>query len=118
MQALRGEPFTIYGDGLQTRSFCYVDDLIDGIVLLSRSEEHLPVNLGNPEEYTILECAKAVLEVTGSKSEMSYAELPVDDPMRRRPDITKARTLLGWEPRVGLKDGLKKSLEFFRSKAA
>jgi dTDP-glucose 4,6-dehydratase len=118
MQALRGEPFTIYGDGLQTRSFCYVDDLIEGIVLLSRSEEHLPVNLGNPEEYTILECAKAVLEVTGSKSEMSYAELPVDDPTRRRPDITKARTLLGWEPRVGLKDGLKKSLEFFRSRAA
>jgi dTDP-glucose 4,6-dehydratase len=118
MQALRGEPFTIYGDGRQTRSFCYVDDLIEGIVRLSRSEEHLPVNLGNPEEYTILECAKAVLEVTGSKSEMSYVELPVDDPTRRRPDITKARTLLGWEPRVGLKDGLKKSLEFFRSRAA
>jgi dTDP-glucose 4,6-dehydratase len=118
MQALRGEPFTIYGDGLQTRSFCYVDDLIEGIVRLSRSEEHLPVNLGNPEEYTILECAKAVLEVTGSKSEMSYSELPVDDPTRRRPDITKARTLLGWEPRVGLKDGLKKSLEFFRSRAS
>ena len=118
MQALRGEPFTIYGDGSQTRSFCYVDDLIEGIVRLSRSEEHLPVNLGNPEEYTILECAKAVLEVTGSKSEMSYAELPVDDPTRRRPDITKARALLGWEPRVGLKDGLKKSLEFFRSRAA
>jgi dTDP-glucose 4,6-dehydratase len=118
MQALRGEPFTIYGDGSQTRSFCYVDDLIEGIVRLSRSEEHLPVNLGNPEEYTILECAKAVLEVTGSKSEMSYAELPVDDPTRRRPDITKARTLLGWEPRVGLKEGLKKSLEFFRSRAA
>jgi dTDP-glucose 4,6-dehydratase len=118
MQALRGEPFTIYGDGRQTRSFCYVDDLIEGIVRLSRSEEHLPVNLGNPEEYTILECAKAVLEITGSKSEMSYVELPVDDPTRRRPDITKARTLLGWEPRVGLKDGLKKSLEFFRSRAA
>jgi len=118
MQALRGEPFTIYGDGSQTRSFCYVDDLIEGIVRLSRSEEHLPVNLGNPEEYTILECAKAVLEVTGSKSEMSYAELPVDDPTRRRPDITKARTFLGWEPRVGLKDGLKKSLEFFRIRAA
>jgi dTDP-glucose 4,6-dehydratase len=118
MQALRGEPFTIYGDGRQTRSFCYVDDLIEGIVRLSRSEEHLPVNLGNPEEYTILECAKAVLEVTGSKSEMSYVELPVDDPTRRRPDITKARTLLGWEPRVGLRDGLKKSLEFFRSRAA
>jgi dTDP-glucose 4,6-dehydratase len=118
MQALRGEPFTIYGDGRQTRSFCYVDDLIEGIVRLSRSEEHLPVNLGNPEEYTILECAKAVLEVTGSKSEMSYVELPVDDPTRRQPDITKARSLLGWEPRVGLKDGLKKSLEFFRSRAA
>jgi dTDP-glucose 4,6-dehydratase len=118
MQALRGEPFTIYGNGLQTRSFCYVDDLIEGIVRLSRSEEHLPVNLGNPEEYTILECAKAVLEVTGSKSEMSYTELPVDDPARRRPDITKARTLLGWVPRVGLKEGLEKSLEFFRSRAA
>jgi dTDP-glucose 4,6-dehydratase len=85
---------------------------------LSRSEEHLPVNLGNSEECTILECAKAVLDVTGSKSEMSFVELPVDDPTRRRPDITKARTLLGWQPRVGLKEGLKKSLEFFRSRAA
>ncbi len=118
MQALRGEPLTIYGDGSQTRSFCYVDDLIEGIVRLSRSEEHLPVNLGNPEEYTILECAKAVLEVTESKSELSYVELPVDDPMRRRPDITKARTLLGWEPRVGLMDGLERSLDFFTSKTA
>ncbi len=116
MQALRGEPLTIYGDGNQTRSFCYVDDLIEGIVLLARSEEHLPVNLGNPEEYTILECAQAVLEATGSKSELKFVSLPEDDPMRRRPDITKARTLLGWEPRVGLKEGLKKSLEFFRSK--
>jgi dTDP-glucose 4,6-dehydratase len=118
MQALRGEPLTIYGHGSQTRSFCYVDDLIEGIVRLSQSEEHLPVNLGNPEEYTILECAKAVLEVTGSKSELSYVELPVDDPARRRPDITKARRLLGWEPRVGLKEGLKNSLEFFQSHAA
>jgi len=116
MQALRGEPLTIYGDGSQTRSFCYVADLIEGIVLLSRSEEHLPVNLGNPEEFTILECAKAVLEVTGSESELSYIDLPVDDPTRRRPDITKARTLLGWQPRVGLREGLKKSLPFFRSK--
>ena len=114
MQALRGEPLTIYGDGSQTRSFCYVDDLIEGIVRLSRSQEHLPVNLGNPEEFTIMECAKAVLEVTASKSELSYVELPVDDPMRRRPDITKARTLLGWEPRVGLKEGLTRSLEYFR----
>jgi dTDP-glucose 4,6-dehydratase len=116
MQALRGEPLTIYGDGSQTRSFCYVDDLIEGIFRLSRSEEHYPVNLGNPEEYTILECANAVLEVTGSKSALSYVELPVDDPTRRRPDITKARALLGWEARIGLKDGLKRSLEFFRSK--
>ena len=118
MQALRGEPLTIYGDGSQTRSFCYVDDLIEGIIRLSRSEEHLPVNLGNPEEYTILECAQAVLEVTGSKSELSYVELPVDDPTRRRPDITKARTLLGWEPRIGLREGLMRSLDFFRSRIA
>jgi dTDP-glucose 4,6-dehydratase len=116
MQALRGEPLTIYGDGSQTRSFCYVADLIEGMVLLSRSEEHLPVNLGNPEEFTILDCAKAVLEVTGSESELSYIDLPVDDPTRRRPDIAKARTLLGWQPRVGLMEGLKKSLPFFRSK--
>ncbi|MGA3334445.1 MAG: UDP-glucuronic acid decarboxylase family protein [Terracidiphilus sp.] len=118
MQALRGEPLTIYGDGRQTRSFCYVDDLIEGMVRLSRSEEHLPVNLGNPEEFTILECAQAVLEVTASKSELRYVDLPVDDPTRRRPDIAKARTLLGWEPRVGLREGLKRSLEFFRSRAA
>ncbi|SPE27166.1 UDP-glucuronate decarboxylase [Candidatus Sulfotelmatomonas gaucii] len=118
MQALRGEQLTIYGDGSQTRSFCFVDDLIQGIVLLSRSDEHLPVNLGNPEEYTILACAQAVLDATGSKSELIFVDLPEDDPMRRRPDITKARTLLGWEPRVGLREGLQKSLEFFRSKAA
>ncbi len=116
MQALRGEPLTIYGDGRQTRSFCYVDDLIEGIVRLSRSEEHLPVNIGNPQEFTILECAKEVVEITGSKSELIHVDLPVDDPMRRRPDITKARTLLGWQPRIGLKEGLGKSLEFFRSK--
>ncbi len=118
MQALRGEPITIYGDGSQTRSFCYVDDLIEGIVRLSRSEEHLPVNIGNPEEYTILECARTVLEVTGSKSELSYVDLPEDDPTRRRPDIAKARALLGWAPRVGLREGLEKSLEYFRSRAS
>jgi dTDP-glucose 4,6-dehydratase len=117
MQALRGEPLTIYGDGSQTRSFCYVDDLVQGIVLLARSDEHLPVNLGNPEEYTILECARAVLDATGSKSELIFVDLPEDDPTRRRPDITKARTLLGWGPRVGLREGLQKSLDFFRSKA-
>jgi len=118
MQALRGEPLTVYGDGCQTRSFCYVDDLIEGIIRLSRCGEHLPVNLGNPDEFTILECAEAVLDVTGSKSELKFVDLPVDDPMRRRPDITKARTLLGWEPRIQLKEGLAKSLEFFRSHAA
>jgi len=118
MQALRGEPLTIYGDGQQTRSFCYVDDLIDGIMRLAHSDEHLPVNIGNPVEFTILECAQTVLEITGSKSKLCFVDLPVDDPARRRPDITKARTLLGWEPQVQLKDGLRKSLEFFRSKAA
>jgi dTDP-glucose 4,6-dehydratase len=117
MQALQGEPLTIYGDGSQTRSFCYVDDLIDGIVRLSRSEEHLPVNIGNPNEFTILECAQAVLEVTGSASELRFEALPQDDPTRRCPDITKARTLLEWEPRIQLKEGLARSLPFFKSKA-
>jgi dTDP-glucose 4,6-dehydratase len=116
MQALRGEPLTVYGDGSQTRSFCYVDDLIEGIVLLSRSQIHLPVNLGNPSEFTVLECARAVLDVTGSRSELIFEALPVDDPTRRCPDITRARTLLGWEPRVALKKGLAKSLDFFKSK--
>ena len=113
MQALRGQPLTIYGDGSQTRSFCYVDDLIEGIVRLSRSDEHMPVNIGNPKEFTILECAQAVLEVTGSKSELRFESLPEDDPTRRCPDITRARTLLNWEPRVQLKEGLERSLEFF-----
>jgi dTDP-glucose 4,6-dehydratase len=117
MQALRGEPLTVYGDGNQTRSFCYVDDLIEGILRLSRSEEHLPVNIGNPDEFTILECAQAVLEATGSASELRFEPLPQDDPTRRRPDITKARTLLGWEPQIKLKDGLAKALPFFQSKA-
>jgi dTDP-glucose 4,6-dehydratase len=114
MQALRNEPLTIYGDGNQTRSFCYVDDLIEGIMRLSRSDEHLPVNLGNPNEFTILECARAILEVTGSKSELRFEDLPEDDPTRRCPDITKARIILGWEPKVQLMEGLRKSLEFFK----
>ncbi len=118
MQSLRGEPLTVYGDGNQTRSFCYVDDLIDGILLLSKSSEHLPVNIGNPDEFTILECAQAVLDVTGSKSELRFEPLPQDDPTRRRPDITKARTILGWEPRVSLTEGLQRSLDFFSAKAA
>jgi dTDP-glucose 4,6-dehydratase len=116
MQALRGEPLTVYGDGQQTRSFCFVSDLIEGIFLLSQSEEHLPVNVGNPVEFTILECAEAVLEVTGSKSELRFEPLPQDDPTRRKPDITKAKNLLGWEPKISLRDGLKLSLDFFKSK--
>ncbi|MGA7340513.1 MAG: UDP-glucuronic acid decarboxylase family protein [Terracidiphilus sp.] len=118
MQALRGQPLTIYGDGNQTRSFCYVDDLIEGIVRLSRSGVHLPVNIGNPSEFTILECAQAILEVTGSKSELCFEPLPEDDPIRRRPDIGRARKLLGWEPQIELKEGLARSLDFFRSKLA
>ena len=115
IQALQGDPLTIYGDGSQTRSFCYVSDLIDGIVRLSRSSEHLPVNIGNPDEWTILECAHEVLAVTGSRSEIVRMPLPPDDPARRRPDITKARTLLGWEPTIKLREGLERSLEYFRS---
>jgi len=115
MQALRGEPLTIYGDGLQTRSFCYVSDLIDGIVRLAESTEHTPVNIGNPTEFTMLECAREVLAVTGSKSEIVHKPLPQDDPTRRRPDITKARTLLGWEPKIALREGLQKSLAYFQS---
>jgi dTDP-glucose 4,6-dehydratase len=116
MQALRGEPLTVYGSGNQTRSFCYVDDLIEGIVRLSRSSEHYPVNIGNPVEFTIIECAQAILEVTGSTSELCFGDLPQDDPTRRCPDITKARVLLGWEPRISLREGLAKSLDFFKSK--
>jgi dTDP-glucose 4,6-dehydratase len=115
MQALSGEPLTIYGDGSQTRSFCYVSDLIDGIIRLSRSTEHLPINIGNPDEWTILECAREILDVTGSESEILFKPLPQDDPARRRPDITKARTLLGWEPKVSLRQGLAKSLEYFKT---
>ena len=118
MQALRGEPLSIYGDGSQTRSFCYVDDLIEGIMRLSRCDEHMPVNLGNPQEYTILECAQAVLEVTGSKSALRFESLPEDDPTRRCPDISRARALLGWEPRISLREGLRKSLQFFENKVA
>jgi dTDP-glucose 4,6-dehydratase len=116
MQALRGESLTIYGDGKQTRSFCYVDDLIDGIVRLSKSDEHLPVNVGNPVEFTILECAEAVLAVTGSNSKLVFEPMPTDDPTRRKPDISKAQQLLGWQPEISLKEGLIRSLEFFRSK--
>jgi dTDP-glucose 4,6-dehydratase len=113
-QALRGEPLTVFGSGSQTRSFCYVSDEIDGFIRLSKSNEHLPVNIGNPNEFTILECAQLVLKVTKSKSKIAYEPLPQDDPKQRRPDITKARTLLGWEPKIQLEEGLRLSLEYFK----
>lgn len=113
-QALRGEDLTVYGDGKQTRSFCYVTDEIDGFLRLSKTDEHFPVNIGNPHEFTVLECAKRVIAVTGSKSKIRFENLPQDDPKQRRPDITKARKLMGWEPKVGLDDGLQMSLEYFR----
>lgn len=115
MQALRGEPLTVYGDGSQTRSFCYVSDLIDGIVRLSRSEEHEPVNIGNPREFTILECANEVKALIGATSEIVFKPLPKDDPKQRRPDITRAKTLLGWEPKVQLREGLMRSLDYFKA---
>lgn len=115
MQALAGKPLTVYGDGLQTRSFCYVSDLIDGIVRLSESDEHTPVNIGNPGEFTMLECANEVLAVTGSTSQIVFEPLPQDDPARRKPDITKARKLLGWEPKISLREGLESSLDYFRA---
>jgi len=113
-QALRGENLTVYGDGSQTRSFCYMSDEIEGIVRLARSSEHDPVNIGNPTEFTILECARKVIATTGSASTIQFAPLPTDDPKQRRPDISKAKWLLGWEPRVDLESGLKLSLEYFR----
>ena len=117
-QALRNEDLTVYGDGSQTRSFCYVSDEIDGFMRLSKSDEHLPVNIGNPNEFTILECAQLVLKVTGSKSKIAYEPLPQDDPRQRRPDITKARTLLGWEPKIDLETGLRLSLDYFKKAIA
>jgi len=114
-QALRGEDLTVYGDGMQTRSFCYVSDEVAGILALSKSDEHGPVNIGNPKEFTMLACAQAVLEVTGSKSKLRFEPLPQDDPRQRRPDITKARELLAWEPSIDLRTGLRLSLEYFRT---
>jgi dTDP-glucose 4,6-dehydratase len=113
-QALRSEPLTVYGDGKQTRSFCYVSDEVDGILRLSKAEEHDPVNIGNPVEFTILECAHLVLKVTGSSSPIVYEPLPQDDPKQRRPDISKAKRLLGWEPEIDLEAGLKLSMEYFK----
>jgi len=110
-QALEGKPLTVFGDGSQTRSFCYVDDLVRGLVRLAESSEHLPVNLGNPDEMPLLELAETVLRVTGSGSEIVFEALPVDDPQVRQPDITRARQILGWEPTVGLEEGLRRTVD-------
>jgi dTDP-glucose 4,6-dehydratase len=110
-QALEGKPITVFGDGSQTRSFCYVDDLVRGLVLLAKSSEHLPVNLGNPDEMPLLELAHTVLRVTGSESEIVFEALPVDDPQVRQPDITRARQILGWEPGVPLEEGLSRTVD-------
>lgn len=115
-QALRGEPLTVYGDGSQTRSFCYVSDLVEGIFRLLFTDYHLPVNLGNPAEITILQFAEEILRLSGSKSRIEFRPLPADDPKVRQPDITRARTLLNWEPRVGREEGLKRTMAYFRNK--
>ncbi|GAB4536764.1 MAG: SDR family oxidoreductase [Haliangiales bacterium] len=119
LQALRGEPLTLYGDGQQTRSFCYVAELVDGLVRMMAQREHIgPINLGNPAEFTIRQLAERVLALTGSDSELRHLPLPVDDPVRRQPDIERARTVLGWQPRVGLDDGLTATIAYFRARLA
>ena len=115
-QALRGEDVTVFGDGRQTRSFCYIDDLVDGIIRLMQSNLNDPVNIGNPHEMTIEQIASTIIRMTGSKSRIVHRELPVDDPKVRQPDITRARQLLGWEPLVSLEQGLVKTIEYFRTK--
>jgi dTDP-glucose 4,6-dehydratase len=117
LQALAGEPLTVHGNGSHTRSFCYVSDLIDGLLRLAKSDEALPVNLGNPDEWTILELARQVIKATGSTSEIVFRNLPVDDPAQRRPDIAKAKDMLGWDPLVPLSEGLRLTLAYFREPA-
>ena len=114
-QAIRGEPLTVYGDGAQTRSLCYVSDLVRGVLAALERADELPVNLGNPQEVTVLDLAQTIVRLAGSNSTIEFKELPVDDPKQRRPDISRARSLLGWEPRVALEDGLRRTLEYFRS---
>jgi dTDP-glucose 4,6-dehydratase len=115
-QALRGEALTVYGDGSQTRSFCYIEDMVNGIEKLLFTDFHDPVNIGNPDEVTILEFAKEILALSGSKSEIVYKPLPQDDPKVRKPDISRARKLLGWEPRVSRREGLERTLRYFQNK--
>jgi len=113
-QALKGEPLTIYGDGSQTRSFCYVDDEVRGFLALLDSDLDGPCNIGNPDEFTVRELADLVIEITGSDSEIVHEELPVDDPAKRRPDITRARTELGWEPEIKLREGIERTVAWFK----
>jgi dTDP-glucose 4,6-dehydratase len=115
VQALKNEPITIYGDGSQTRSFCYVDDLVEGIYRLLLSDYHQPVNVGNPSEITISQFAEEIIKLTGTKQKVIYKNLPVDDPKQRQPDITKAREILGWEPKVSREEGLKITYDYFRN---
>src|SRR5262249_8279976 len=115
-QALRGEDVTVFGDGTQTRSFTYINDLVDGIIRLMLSDLNDPVNIGNPREMTIEEIARVIITMTGARSSIVYKPLPTDDPKVRQPDITRARTLLGWEPKVPLEEGLVKTIEYFRTK--
>jgi len=115
-QALRGEPLTVYGDGSQTRSFCYVADLVEGIFRLLHADFHEPVNLGNPNEVSILDFAREIVELSASKSEIVFKPLPQDDPRVRRPDISRARKLLGWEPKIERRDGMRRTLEYFRER--
>ncbi len=117
-QALRGDPITVYGDGSQTRSLCYVSDLVRGVLAVLERADALPVNLGNPQEVTVLQLAETIVRLARSKSRIEHRELPVDDPKQRRPDITRARELVGWEPEVSLDDGLERTLEYFRSVVA
>jgi len=114
VQALRGEDITVYGDGSQTRSFCYVEDMIEGIVRLLYSDETTPINLGNPEEISILDFAKEIIEITGSRSRIIFLPLPPNDPKVRRPDITKAKKILGWEPKISRREGLRRTLQYFQ----
>src|SRR5262249_18794040 len=114
VQALAGEPLTLYGDGSQTRSFCYVDDEIEGIYQLFLRGDADPMNIGNPDEYTVRQLAETILDITGSTSKLTMEPLPTDDPKVRRPDITRARSVLGWEPRVPLREGITRTVEYFR----
>jgi dTDP-glucose 4,6-dehydratase len=114
-QALRGEDITVFGDGSQTRSFCYIDDLVEGIVRLLHSDYHMPVNVGNPDEISIREFAEEIIELTGSNQKIIYKNLPVDDPKQRQPDITRAKAILNWEPSVNRAEGLKITYDYFKS---